>query len=413
MKNNYWRSVSSVLGGMALAQVIPFVASLVIARIYIPAEFGIYSIWLGIVSIVSVIVSGRLEQAVGLEDIGELRNKLTIAIAIFTLLACGLAGGILLVLYFIQSLWFATIPAAMVLILIPTALFLALSQLWQSLSACDGHFHKLSMIRIIQASSVAFAQIFVGLLQPSATSLSFAHCLGASLGVLIGYSILKLSNVRMGDFREELLAVKGMLIRYQNFLKFSVPAGSINTLSGYLPLFIISIRFGDEVTGWTALALRIFGAPIELLGGAVRDVFKNQSSEAYRERGECSKEYLHTFKVLLLCSLIAVPAFMLVSEWFFAFAFGEPWRQAGKICRWLAPMFAMRFIASPLSYTIYIAEKQNYDFIWQIALLLMTVGVFIVYSNYKYAIISYSVGYSVLYGFYCLMSYRFSKGQKQ
>ena len=82
MVSDYWRSVSTVLGGMVLAQAIPIVASLIIARIYIPAEFGIYSIWLGIVSIISVIVTGRLEHAVGLEETGEPRNKITITICL-------------------------------------------------------------------------------------------------------------------------------------------------------------------------------------------------------------------------------------------------------------------------------------------------------------------------------------------
>jgi O-antigen/teichoic acid export membrane protein len=99
-----------------------------------------------------------------------------------------------------------------------------------------------------------------------------------------------------------------MLVRYNRFPKYSLPADGLNTFSSYLPLFLLGSRFGDEVTGWTALALRVFGAPIALLGGAVRDVFKNTSSSAFMERGECRREYLHTFKVLLLFSMIAVLA---------------------------------------------------------------------------------------------------------
>jgi O-antigen/teichoic acid export membrane protein len=201
-----------------------------------------------------------------------------------------------------------------------------------------------------------------------------------------------------------------MLVRYKKFPQLALPADGINTLSGYLPLFILGSRFGDEVVGWTALALRVFGAPIALLGGAVRDVFKNSSSEAFRVRGECQKEYLHTFNLLLICSLIAVPLFMLISERLFVFAFDKNWGQAGVICGWLAPMFAMRFIASPLSYTMYIAEKQIYDLVWQVALLVTTVVAFIFPPSYKHAIITYSLGYSFLYGAYCFMSYQFSKG---
>jgi hypothetical protein len=37
MLNNYWRSVGTVLGGVATAQAIPIIGSVIIARIYIPA----------------------------------------------------------------------------------------------------------------------------------------------------------------------------------------------------------------------------------------------------------------------------------------------------------------------------------------------------------------------------------------
>jgi O-antigen/teichoic acid export membrane protein len=82
------------------------------------------------------------------------------------------------------------------------------------------------------------------------------------------------------------------------------------------------------------------------------------------------------------------------------------------ICGWLAPMFAMRFIASPVSYILYLTEKQNYDLIWQVALLAMTFSSFYLPATYKLSLILYSLGYSILYGIYCLMSYNFCKGDK-
>jgi O-antigen/teichoic acid export membrane protein len=410
IQNNYWRSVGTVLGGMMTAQAIPIVGSLIIARIYIPAEFGVYSIWLGAVSIVSVVITGRLEHALGIEDIGDARNTMTISVAILTIFACFLVGIVLFAALYFQRQWFATMSLTMIFAIIPTAQFLAISQLWQSLAACDGKFRELSIIRIVQASFVTIAQIIAGILKASATSLSFSYGVGTLIGVGVCFYVLPLSGVYPRTFGEALLNVRQMLVRYKKFPQFALPADGISTLSGYLPLFILSSRFSDEVAGWTALALRVFGAPIALLGGAVRDVFKNSSSEAFKERGECRGEYLHTFKILLICSLIAVPLFMLSSEWFFVVAFGENWRQAGVICSWLAPMFTMRCIASPLSYTMYLAEKQNYDFVWQVALLITTVIAFVFSSTYKHALINYSTGYSLLYGAYCMMSYKFSKG---
>ena len=95
----------------------------------------------------------------------------------------------------------------------------------------------------------------------------------------------------------------------------------------------------------------------------------------------------------------------------FVVAFGEPWRRAGTIAVWLVPMFAMRFVASPLSYVFYIAGKQHVDLIWQCALLSVTLWAFLSAANFKEAVLFYSAGYAALYVVYALMSYRFSRGR--
>jgi len=93
-------------------------------------------------------------------------------------------------------------------------------------------------------------------------------------------------------------------------------------------------------------------------------------------------------------------------------AFGERWRQAGIIAVWLMPMFALRFVASPLSYVFYVAGKQHIDLMWQVALLLVTVATLYFPANYAHAIQAYSAGYALLYVIYLALSWRFSKGVK-
>jgi O-antigen/teichoic acid export membrane protein len=93
-------------------------------------------------------------------------------------------------------------------------------------------------------------------------------------------------------------------------------------------------------------------------------------------------------------------------------AFGEPWRQAGVIAIWLMPMFALRFVASPLSYVFYIAGKQQVDLVWQCALLAMTLASFMLTSSFEGYVKLYAAGYSLLYVIYALLSYHYSKGKQ-
>ena len=158
--------------------------------------------------------------------------------------------------------------------------------------------------------------------------------------------------------------------------------------------------------------MRMLGGPISLLGAAVLDVFRQQAAKSWREHGHCRNEYVRTFKVLGGASVLFAVLLAPFSEDLFQFAFGERWSRAGTIALWLLPMFAMRFVASPLSYMFYIAEKQHIDLAWQLSLLGMTLATLLLSPGYGTALQAYSLGYSVMYLIYLILSYRFSLGQR-
>ena len=77
----------------------------------------------------------------------------------------------------------------------------------------------------------------------------------------------------------------------------------------------------------------------------------------------------------------------------------------------LLPLFALRFVASPLSYVFYVAEKQHVDLLWQLCLLATTMSALLLPSGYRETLLSYAVGYGFLYVVYIALSYRFSAEQ--
>jgi hypothetical protein len=132
-------------------------------------------VWLGGVSILSVIITGRLEQALGIESFGHDRNMLAVSIVILTVLFSAISFIILFFIRFFFLINFYHLYRCLCfLFLCQQPFFLAVSQIWQSLSACDGRFRELSIIRIVQASSITIAQILIGIFKPSAISLSFS-----------------------------------------------------------------------------------------------------------------------------------------------------------------------------------------------------------------------------------------------
>jgi O-antigen/teichoic acid export membrane protein len=193
----------------------------------------------------------------------------------------------------------------------------------------------------------------------------------------------------------------------------ALPADLVNTVAAQMPLLIVANRFGADDAGLLALTLRIVGAPIGLLGASVLDVFRRRSASSYALRGECQKEYIDTLRILSFGSALVMIFLLLVAEPTFALAFGENWRKSGTFATWLMPMFALRFVASPLSYMFYVANKQHLDLMWQLALFVTTLASLWLPSRPEMAIKSYGMGYAFLYCVYLAMSYSLSKGGRK
>lgn len=401
----FWRSVTTVLMGTAMAQAIPLFGSLLLARLYAPAEFGLYAAWLGMVYLAGVVVTGRYEAALAVEPDGGSRRIGVQAVLLVVTVATGCILVLTALLAALAPAWLRTTPLALLWAFAPTAGLIAASQVWQSWAAAEGRYADLIRMRISQAAGITGIQLGVGMLEPSAASLGLAHCAGVLLGAVVAATLMPLGAPAESG------AQRDFLRRHRRFPMLSLPADSVNAAASQLPLLLVASRFGNEAAGLLALALRTMGAPIALLGVAVLDVFKRQAADAFRKRGECRNEYLQTLQVLALGSVGAAVVIGFLSEDLFALAFGEQWRAAGTIALWLLPMFAMRFVASPLSYVFYITGKQQVDLLWQCALLVMTLAAFMLPGSFQVSIRAYAVGYACLYVVYLILSYRYSTGK--
>lgn len=406
----FLRSTKIVLLGMVVAQSIPLLGSLFIARLYAPAEFGLFAAWLGIVMTAAVMVTGRLEMALGVEPDGEPRRFAMMATLATIIGVCSILTVISIGAYWLVPAIRELTPG-LILMFVPATLLAAVVQTWQSWAAAEGLYRELSWIRIAQALGVTGVQIVVGWFAPDVVSLAGGHLLGVLSGVCMAAYFMPIASHSFKPWSRFRVKLKAFWKSHRRFPLFALPADFINTAAGQLPLLIIASKFGAESSGLFALTARVLGAPIGLLGTAVLDVFKRSAATSYREHGHCREDFIRTFK--LLASLGAMLAFgvMLIAEPVFVFAFGEPWRQAGVIAIWLMPMFAMRFVASPLSYVFYIAGKQQVDLVWQCALLTMTLSAFLLPSDFEASVKSYAVGYASLYVIYLVLSYRYSKGK--
>ena len=158
-RNIYFKQLVSVFGGTAIAQIIPIIGSLIIARLYSPQDFGLFASWLSITTILSIFISLRYELALGLVDDGFNRQSALFAISIVCVITTIIAFLLLGFIYLSPIKNNIPFNSFSLLLLIPTALFIATNQVWQSAMAADGTFKKLNYSRIFQAALITILQI--------------------------------------------------------------------------------------------------------------------------------------------------------------------------------------------------------------------------------------------------------------
>jgi O-antigen/teichoic acid export membrane protein len=404
----YWKNVSSVFTGTLVAQAIPIIGSIFIARIFIPSEFGKFSAWLAIVTFVSVIITLRFEAVLAIAEDGVERLK-----AVFFTFLIAIVMSILILLFLILGKnlpWILSYYSESTLLwlsIAPAALFFALNQVCQMWAAAEGLYVKLIIMRLVQASTLIALQISLGLQNPFSTSLAIGFLVACMIG--LGYSIMIMPRfIYIHFFCIEKFKI--FLIRYKSFPLFALPADSINTAVAQLPVLIVAFRFGSEIAGYLALSMRVIGAPIGLISKAVLDVFKRQAVQNIQKIGNCRSLYVNTLGVLTFASLILVVGTIYLAEEIFLIAFGLEWIVSAEMAKWLLPMFALGMIASPLSYIVYLVEKQHIDLLWQIGLMIVAIVNLNIFSSYQSSLIGYSVGYAFMYIIYIFISFRLSNG---
>ncbi|MGZ5183203.1 MAG: lipopolysaccharide biosynthesis protein, partial [Ramlibacter sp.] len=164
--------------------------------------------------------------------------------------------------------------------------------------------------------------------------------------------------------------------------------------------------------GLFALTQRVLSVPMALIAASIQEVFKREAVHEFESLGHCRHVYRSTFKTLLLLALAPSIILFLFSPHLFSWVFGPDWRRSGELARMLAPLYFLNFIAGPLSYVFFVAGKQKIELLWQVALFLMTVGVFMAPASLDESVLGYAIGRSVLYVIYLYMSHECSQNRQ-
>jgi O-antigen/teichoic acid export membrane protein len=403
----FWKQATTVLTGTVIAQALPVLAAPLITRLCTPADLGEFSVWLGVIAITATVATLRLEAAMILDHDSDEQQTCFSVVAYFSTVFAVLITFLAVLAHVLgieqaqKMSWFGLMTIGL------GAWLTAYNQAVVAYATSYRAFAKSAMAKICGAGTIAAGQLILLFIGAGGTALLVGQLLGLSVGLGAGVYLLSppRPSIALAPTRLQL----NYLRKHQSFWRFSLPGGLLNIVAGRFPLFLIGAKYGLFAAGLYALTERILTAPISLLAASVLEVFKRQSVHEYQTMGHCREAFRSTFKALVLLGSGPALFIFLFAPELCAWVFGKPWREAGEFARILAPLYFLNFVVSPLSYVFFVAGKQKIELMWQVALFITTITVFLAPLSLRVVLLNYTIAYSVLYVIYLLMSYKFSK----
>lgn len=367
-KNEFVKNVVTLMTGTGIAQAIPIALSPVLTRIYTPEEFGLFALYTGVSVVLISLATSRYELAIMLPakdseaaDIVKLAISLSILISAFVLIIVCLFGKKIAVLLGNVEIynWLFFLPVSILIM-----------GTYQSLNYWFNrkrNFKRLAKNRVTQSVFTGGSQVAFGSLLVSGIGLLFGSLVGRFITMItLVVKVIKEDNDFFSYYK--LHDVKRIAYRYLDFPKFALPTALLNQGSMQAPNVLFTVFFSATYSGFFYLTQRVLQAPITLISTSVLDVFKEEASRVYRKTGQAKSIYIRTFKWLFLMSVIPSIFIYVLIEDLFSFVFGKEWQVAGVYAKIMLPALMLRFIANPLGFMMYVAEKQKWNLITMIFL---------------------------------------------
>lgn len=409
-KSEFSKNVLTLMTGTTIAQAIPIAISPVLTRIYTPEEFGVFALYLSIIMLFSSVVAGKYELSILIPKHEKDAKSLV-------LLSISISFIVSLVLFIITLIFWEQIINLLKnndikywLFLAPINIFIISTvSILYYYNNRNKNYRLLSSNQILQSSTQGFTNIIFGFI----TSLKGGLILGTFLGNIISffYLIFKTKNTFIGfSFNKYRLYILSK--KYIKFPKFMIASGFLENMSAQLPVFMISSFFGSHILGLFSLSQRIVKVPLGIIGSSIGNVFRQEAAKQLNKNGTCRKLFLNTLKKLIIIATIPFVIFYFIAPELFGFVFGKEWYKAGEYAQILTILFYFQFITSPLSNMFMIAQKQQYDLILQIYLVISVFCSFIIgykiFNSIEYSLYIFTTFYSIKYFIELTLSFKFT-----
>ena len=376
LKNPFIRSLSVLMAGTALTNLIIVLTTPLLTRMYTPEEFGVYSVFLSLLYTGIILVSLRYETAIPLpEDEDEAFHLLVLSI----ILAIIVSALSYILFYFIPVSQLLNVPKIepYMWMLSLSLLGLGIFQAFNSWALRDEQYMMISRTKMTMNSSQIVSQLSLGLFQLGLLGLLIGEVIGRITGALDYFRLIKRTQ-RVANKITAKSLIK-VLVGYKSYPIVSSWAALINSLGTQMPIFYLAAHFDAKTAGWFFLAQKILTIPEGLIGFSASQVYLTQAAQTARNSQEHFRQFFwDTVKKMIIMSSIIMGLVALCAPLAIKIVFGEQWIQAAEFIQILSVLYFMKIIINPISANFYVFNALGKQFISElIRFILICVSLFL------------------------------------
>lgn len=395
----FLRNVFQVLSGNVVAQAIALGTMPIITRLYSPADFGVFSVIISLLTVLVPISNLRYNAAIPLP--GEDADALSLLLLSF--LVTGVSAVILAGLIGLWELGLLPVAGGLIpetargyLWAIPAGILLS-----SGLLNLNGWAVRCQQFKELARSDIAESAVNRGFVLISgwvmplgAWGLLIGRLAGMAVGLtyLIHVGLKGMWN-RVGraiSFAE----IRSLAHRYRNFPLYSTWSGLIIMAAMELPVILMLLLFSPVVSGFYAVGVRIIRFPINMVGNALSRVFFHKAAALKDNEAELADRITEMVAYMVFVGLPGVLVLIFFGDLLFGLVFGDRWTESGVYVQILAPTYLFIFLFRPLVILFTTMERQREHLVFAILLLLVRLiplwGAAVLFGSAHWAILAMS-----------------------
>lgn len=362
-ESRFKRNIILVAKANILTQILVFVSSPLLTRLYGPSDFGVLSVFSSILGLCLSFSVWKFDWSI--PNARSRTQAASLVLVGLTFLAAFFVVFIILLGFFRNAaleVQIFQVLGALVLLL-PIALFgNGAQQLMHAWYIKETDLAVVSKSRIYQSIASTVATILGGLAHLGALGLILGNVTMAwvGLGTLVRHAGIKTYIRRLSYVR-----VCAGLRRFWREATSSTLVSIVNTASlTAVPLLLAQYYSATEV-GWYALMYRIAFAPVDLFTTAVSQSFWAEAAASIKiNRNALKNLYIKsTFRLMILSVPVSLVA--LCGPLYVGFIFGEEWHRAGYVLVALVPLLIGHITIPTLSHLV-VHRKQHWQLVWDV-----------------------------------------------